>query len=308
MNNTKPFTTSMGCPSNDGNRALYRTWKDQMQASFDFHDNLSDKKKIALILMALSTQAGKETSGRLAELRWKETGTEADAWKILDTRFDDPGHIDAAQTKLNALKQRGEAYEEYVQEFSNLLQEARGQEWPEEIKIDAFCRGLDRKILSHTLTTAPGNTLIEEMKIYRQVYTTNGITTWISSIQASADRLRTSRTKFNMVIQWILIPTTCTQTLLRDLVDNRALVQAYLMTNQYRGRVTKWVSKEEMDKRRQANVCLQCAHLQCHVRVCPLKPVRRPHHTQTQVNNSTVQEWVEPPVEEVSMEDEQGKV
>ncbi|KAL2884606.1 Retrotransposon gag protein [Ceratocystis lukuohia] len=101
----------------------------------------------------------------------KEGGTEAEAWQVLDNRFDDPGHIDAARMNLNALKQKGDAYEAYVQDFSNLLQGARGQEWPEEIKIDAFRKGLDRKVTYYTLATAPGKTLEEEIKIYRQVYT-----------------------------------------------------------------------------------------------------------------------------------------
>ncbi|KAL2884604.1 Retrotransposon gag protein [Ceratocystis lukuohia] len=90
-----------------------------MQAALDFQEDLSEKKETSLILMPIITQASEGISGRLADLRKKEDATENEAWTILDNRFDDPGHTDAARSKPNSLKQGGEAYEAYVQDFSN---------------------------------------------------------------------------------------------------------------------------------------------------------------------------------------------
>ncbi|KKF92040.1 hypothetical protein CFO_g5608 [Ceratocystis platani] len=67
---------ALGCPTYDGNRALYRAWKDQMQAALDYEENVSDRKKITLILMSLTTQASEGISARLAELRRKEGVTD----------------------------------------------------------------------------------------------------------------------------------------------------------------------------------------------------------------------------------------
>ncbi|KAL2884750.1 Retrotransposon gag protein [Ceratocystis lukuohia] len=306
MQNTP--AAALGCPLYNGNRALYRAWKNHMQGAMDYQDNLSDQKKITLILMSLTIQASEGISEKLTELRKKEGATEAEAWKVLDNRFEDPGHIDATRMKLNALKQKGDAYEVYVQDFYKLLQEARGQAWPEEIKIDAFRKGLDRKVTYYTLATAPGKTLEEEIKIYRQVYTNilrnknlDKFSAYISSPNQHDEIPREYGDPMDIDSNYTQSHSTprpkTTQNSSPGLPDD----------HKYRGRVAKWVSNEEMSRRRQANVCLRCARPKCWARVCPLKPARRPAPIHTQVNNTTVEEWNTPPVEETSVADDQGK-
>ncbi|KAL2887369.1 Retrotransposon gag protein [Ceratocystis lukuohia] len=276
-----------------------------MQAALDFQEGLSEKQKITLILLYLSTQACNGISGRLADLRKKEGATENEAWTILDNWFED---LDAARSKLNSLKQRGEAYEAYVQDFSNLLLEARGREWPEEIKINAFRKGLDSRILNHTLVMAPGRTLEDEIKTYRQVYTSPQRNQNLDKLSAGTSGSIENRQDH---VQY-RGPMGIDSNFMRPNPTPRPSRQQNLGPglpddHRYRGRVAKWVSREDMAKRRQANVCLRCARPGCYVRVCPLKPARNPNHTTTQIDNTKTQKWVTPPVEETSVAEEQGK-
>ena len=58
---------------------------------------------------------------------------------------------------------------------------------------------------------------------------------------------------------------------------------------QYQGRRAKWVTKEELQRRRDAGVCLRCGRKGCRVALCPLAMAKR-----EEVRVATVQAWVEP--------------
>jgi len=56
---------------------------------------------------------------------------------------------------------------------------------------------------------------------------------------------------------------------------------------QLAGKRTKWVNREEMERRRREGSCFRCGRKECRIDKCPLSPAKRPDTTErTRVKKS----------------------
>ncbi|KKF92056.1 Retrotransposon gag protein [Ceratocystis platani] len=130
-------------PSFDGNKGKYRIWKRRMVAALNLQHCTKLVDMIPALQIALVEEANEGVGQDLEKLEEKPGATTKEVWEILDKRFEDPFHRARASEKLENVRQRGRTLDDYIAEYGDLLQQAGGEDYHEDVKIRGLMRGLD---------------------------------------------------------------------------------------------------------------------------------------------------------------------
>ncbi|KKF92124.1 Retrotransposon gag protein [Ceratocystis platani] len=101
---------------------------------------------IPALQIALVEEANEGVGWDLEKLEKKPEAMMKDVWEILDKHFEDPFHRAQASEKLENIQQCGRPLDDYIAEYSDLLQQVGGEDYHKDVKIQGLMRGLDNDL------------------------------------------------------------------------------------------------------------------------------------------------------------------
>ena len=268
----------------------YPVWRASLRAKIrvDGQRMGGDYGMIATILGALKGNAQRLCSPSIARLLEDDSSVVSHAIAILDRTFDDP------QLKQNALKQWSKLsqgttpFNVFYAEFERLLAEAGGESFDERVKIAQLQESTSNEIVRLGFAADDCQTVEQLAQLYRKISVglasfkaprTIYATPYSSSSSAPAQAHYAPMEidvpgSFSIPASPPRRPRTPPAPTRVNFDGGRG---AGLPTdNALRGRVAKWVTPEEIKRRRSAGTCLRCNRRGCRVAICPLAAARRP--------------------------------
>ena len=205
-------------------------------------------------------------------------------FKKMDIAFLDNSLRDKALSKLNTLRQGTRSFNELVSDFDRLLLEAGGHGWDDAVK-KGYLRASFNQTLRDRLIT------VEEKDTYDD---------FCHQVKGIADRLAEYRRFTNGVRNTgnaVPTPDGGTFAVASDTMDWEPSASRTARPQKGNTARAKWVSKEELDKRRQDRRCLRCGAGSHRVKQCPFLPARNPDNLRVatvRVPNPVLEETEEP--------------
>jgi hypothetical protein len=186
--------------------------------------------------------------------------------------FGDPRATATALDKLNKLKQGREDLREFLAIFDQLVLEAGGWGWPEQMKISL-------------LNSALSDDLQDRLSYASEVTTFNDFVAQVHVLdeRANAIKRRGQGRKRVPVTTWNALPnlqgsSSKGKARAYDEMDWEATVGAMKSFKRIptSGKQAKWVSKEDYNARKASGVCYRCGSSSHKVHECPYKPAKKP--------------------------------
>jgi len=255
-----------------GDRASYLAFRFKVQSKTrnDFSSK-PDAYKIDYLMGRLEGDAAK------VALPWVQknglTSTVEDMWAFLDRQFKDPYLKTKALDKLRRLKQDKKSVRDYRSQFNQLLLESEETFGNEALK-SMFLDGL-KYDLQRSLVMVPDGLDIEEfmdqaVKISDRLYRANMKYEDSTGSHRSSARTATAQPD---VMDWE--PTR---------VATATMAQKETTGIQKSAKRARWVSKEEITKRKEEKRCLRCGASKHFVVACPYRPAVKPKANQVNVS------------------------
>lgn len=217
--------------------------------------------------------------------------------------FKDPQAKERAQRKLDALRQGSKPFLESFTEWQSLLLESGGGSWPDDAKKVSLDRILSDDLV-RAMITVPSQPDFES---------------YCSILKETDDRLRAYKARSaksrDVAAQGAPRPNWRRQTdgvrpatddqrpsgqkiLYEPSVESMEWEPAPAKVLASGTRRAKWVSKEELDNRRQTRRCFRCGASNHRVRECPYEPARQPVTADSVRRGTGSSKEVEPELEE----------
>jgi hypothetical protein len=188
-------------------------------------------------------------------------------FRQMDLAFLDLEKQSKAIAKVNTIKQKSRSFREFLQDFDQTLMEANGWGWQEEVKKGLLKAALTGEVRRELVGRDEPATYSAYVALIRKI--TDDLSEW-----KDEQKLR-SRFQKN--------PLAPPQ---QDVADQRmdweptrtapvAAARAARSRDQNKPRA-KWVSQQEMARRKEANLCLRCGSGDHYIGQCHLGPARKP--------------------------------
>ena len=261
---TKPILPNP--PKFDGSRNEYEGWRSLIKDKIEVDGEVIGSNRYQFIYVA-SRLEGKGLQSALTFISVNRDTPGASASKILkylDDVFGDRHKTQRAVESLRTMKQSSkEAFSAFLPRFEKALADAGGMAWPDEVKrshLDgALAFELRRLAIVMPIAATYGDYVSELLRVsdlYR------------ATMKHAPKGPSAGHRGDDDSMDWE--PT-------------RAAAAAPKGGQKKRAR---WVSQEEIDKRRQAGSCLRCSSPDHYVADCELLPARRPTWSRTDPNHS----------------------
>jgi hypothetical protein len=269
----------------EGKREFFDTWLLGIRGALD-EDNAAlpeESQKFWWIYSKLGNQPKQTVEAYVSEKRNARDFRVDPFINYLTETFQDRHKKQSALAKLKSMKQGTRPFYDHYPRFEKELATAGGLSWSVDVKMDYL-----------------SNTLNEELK--KQLVTVEfDQTDW----NLVVERLRSIASKFEVLAKPSSLPppshaqpTPAVEvydpmdidvgaTGIKKWVFSPAL-QAQNKTLE--GKRAKWVSREELSRRRQEKRCNRCARKGCISYACPLKPAQRPKDSMTAYSAELLQE------------------
>lgn len=263
-------------------RLAYGPWRTAMQAKLQLEGRTigDSTAQFYYIHSRLKDRALQMVSAFVDQCRQVNRYEPDEFIDYLSTIYDDPNKAEKALRELHSLKQaKNASFARFLPLFEKALAEAGGLQWPHSVRINHLYNALAPD-LKRALVTVQ---LPDEFPAYvRQIQDISSRLEGLERPGSTGNRSKKPSSSANdNAMEWE--PTTTT-------VGSSALQQANAAL---KGKRAKWVSREEMQKRRKENRCLRCGRKGCKPEKCPLLPAKPPESPSTRVNSSaTVQALV----------------
>ena len=201
--------------------------------------------------------------------------TKENFFKHLRIAFKDPAAQKKALLRLNSLQQGSRPFIELLQEVDQLLLEAGGHSWDDDVKKGYLITAMNPALRDRLATVEEADSYEEycqqvkritdkltDNKYYRSVNTTPGHTT--PNARPAPYRQQAS---------------TATSTPVAPVNDPMDWEPSTARSGRPTGaKRAKWVTEEEIQRRRQNGNCLRCGAPGHRIAQCPFLPARRPSH------------------------------
>jgi hypothetical protein len=241
--------------------SLYPQFEGKLLAKLEIDKNAigEEKDRIWYAFNRLEGKAATRIFPWMTTYRDTAKFTENEFFKQLRVAFRDPSIHQKAIIKLNTLRQGNRSFNDLVSEFDRLLLEAGGHAWDDMVK-KGYLRASFNPILLEKLITVP------EEENYEQ---------FCKQVKAVADKLvEYKRVTSNAGTHPRGTPITGTKTAPDQAAS--ADTMDWEPTSAKNSKRAKWVSKEELEKRRKDGLCLRCGSSYHRIAACPYQPARRP--------------------------------
>lgn len=249
-------------PEYDGDISTIDSWISQARAKLEIdYSTCSDRTKFWALHNRLRDKAIRQLQPWITAVQSDpHLATPAGLLWQLKLSFGDPQAKEKAIRALHALKQGRKLFMEHYTDFRRLLLEAGGTYWPDDIKKSFLEDSLNHDLAQKMIGLArPGISFDNYCQELKSV-----------SDQMGALRIRT---QYETRYQNPTFPNNKHQE--ADTMDwQRTPV---LSTNmQKETRIAKWVSKDEIEKRKANRQCIRCGGTGHIIRSCPFKPAKQP--------------------------------
>lgn len=303
-----------------GDRTKYSAWRAKVVVKIrvDGDKMGGEYGQIAAVFNALEGSAESNCSPFFERLLEKDGATLLEAREYLDRLYEDGDAQREALSQWNMLRQGRDKFEDFFAEFERLLARAGGMEFPEQVKMMTLTRATARELTLPSVGSEDAENLQALANRYRRTaralaqlngptvqYATAGAGTisapvaygdpmevdvpgtFHAQVRGRGGRGRGSRGGGRGGVQAAPARVNASGTNGPGLPSDAQL----------RGRTAKWVSKEELDRRKAAHACFRCGRLGCSVAQCPLAAARNPNaHTSVAAVEVA---YVEPRLEDV---------
>jgi hypothetical protein len=191
-------------------------------------------------------------------------------FRQMDLSFLDQQKQAKAVAKINTIKQRNRPFREFLQEFDQMLMEANGWSWQEEVKKGLLKAALAGEVKRELVGRDEPPTYPAYVVQIRKI--TDDLDEWKDE----------QKLKGRFQKQQFTAPQQSSTGEQMDWEPTRtapvAAAKASQPRNQGKPRA-KWVSQQEIAGRREANQCLRCGSNEHYIGQCHLAPARRPDTT-----------------------------
>ena len=312
----------------DGQRTNYKPWRIEVTNKLVVDGPImgGEYGKISAIYAALDPAPKKNMASTVQRMLASPTPNVMLFLEHLDVSYGNPHEVQQALQKLNSLRQGTRSFITFLPEFERLLSEAGGDNWPEEVKIDRLCNAVSVEILGDTtnvplpkdyLGTVNMLRSIAENRYYleqrRKAEQPRGSNASKKTPEAAKGRGAPAASQgqagvsaeLSSVMEWEPVNAVRVATM-----NAKGHPQGPGLSTDaaLRGRRAKWVSKEEMERRRTTGVCLRCARNGCRIALCPLAGAKNPNLPVKVQQVTFEKEEVSEPMEEGEIDEEkQGK-
>ena len=241
----------------DGTRLSYPVFKQKAKAKIDMDGGIygSERGQVNYLFSRLSGNAAKTV---LPWLNSQPDPTLSSFWAFMDLRFSDPQAKAKALDKLQSMTQKqNEDIRDYLARFEQELLESEVT-MDNAIKISTFTRGL-------------------KPQVQRDIAVVNSNTDFETYCQ-EAIRIQDAHKRISFLHKTPLFPSAQSRPHSdSDAMDWQPTRANFAMPDPTVNakRHAKWVSKDEIAKRRQNGLCLRCGASGHMVRTCPHLPPRR---------------------------------
>jgi hypothetical protein len=184
----------------------------------------------------------------------------------MDLAFLDVQKQAKAVAKINIIKQRNRTFRDFLQEFDQTLMEANGWSWQDPIKKGLLKAAITDEVRRELVGRDEPATYSAYVAQLRKI--TDDLEDWKEG-QKFKGRLRAQHTD----------PQDQASNGQMDWEPTQTVSAASAKTTQQGKPKAKWVSQQELDRRREANECLRCGSNDHFIRQCSLGPARRPEAT-----------------------------
>ena len=273
----------MRLPEFDGNRANLRPWITQTTLILGTrgYRDWEELDKVAALLGSIKGEAAR-FMGPWVEKQELVGLTVLRFFAQLRSAFGDELTQQRALKELETLKQGKKPYQEFYTKFARLVSEAEGDDWPDATKNKFFCDALRPQVLSairlqarmaggafEDWERAARSFCVDDDALARPGYFRGGI----QSPQTTTEAMEWEPTR-------------------------KAGPQGTQAGRGEDKRRAKWVSPEEIQRRRAENLCTQCGGSGHWRNQCPHLPARRPGGAQGGTARSRAAHVVAPVLEE----------
>lgn len=213
-------------------------------------------------------------SGRAAVriLPWMETYSVRPAEFTLEslythmrTAFRDHELEKKAQRKLGYMKQGNRGFADFLSEFDQTLLEARGHEWDDVVKKNYLQQGLSAELAKCMITVPEADEYGSYCQQLREVADKlASYTRRTARITQPNQPPRAARPSMNSLRKASPTPPRDPNAMDWEPHNNRSQRRA------------KWVSDDEMERRRRERLCLRCGASGHIIRQCPYRQARHP--------------------------------
>jgi hypothetical protein len=191
-------------------------------------------------------------------------------FKQMDLAFLDLEKQSKAVAKINTIKQKSRSFREFLQEFDQTLMEANGWGWQEEVKKGLLKAALAGEVRRELVGRDEPATYSAYVALIRKI--TDDLNEWKDD--------QKQRNRFQK--HALAAPQQDAADQRMDWEPTRTAPAAAARTarsrDQNRQRA-KWVSQQEMTRRKEADLCLRCGSGDHYIGQCHLGPARKPDAT-----------------------------
>ena len=190
----------------------------------------------------------------------------------MDLAFLDQQKQSKAVARINTIKQRNRSFREFLQEFDQTLMEANGWGWQEEVKKGLLKAALAGEVRRELVGRDEPTTYPAYVAQIRKI--TDDLSEWKDEEKSKA-RFQKPQSTAQQQDQ----PTGEQM----DWEPTRTATVASARTSQTRQSQSKprakWVSQQEMTRRKESGECLRCGSDEHFIGKCHLGPAKRPEIT-----------------------------
>ena len=201
--------------------------------------------------------------------------------KQMDLAFLDRQKQSKAVAKINTIKQRNRSFREFLQEFDQTLMEANGWSWQEEVKKGPLKAALAGEVRRELVGRDEPATYPAYVAQIRKI--TDDLSEWKDEQKSKA---RFQKPQFTAQQQGQLTGEQM------DWEPTRTASVASARTSQTRQSQSKprakWVSQQEITRRKESGECLRCGSNEHFIGQCHLGPAKRPDATPALVKKPKV--------------------
>ena len=279
----------------DGDRSRYLLWRSGMMAKFTVDGPAmgSDYVRVATLFAALTGEAQRLAGPAVSRIMESGNPSLEAAVGALDRQFRRFDESRNALHQWGQLVQGKASFESFLSEWERLLALANGDQLTDEMKMFVLTRAVDPKIRSATLSSAP-QTLAELVQLYHSTalnieHEKDLSTCSLPYLASSLAQRRTYPQASHpdaMDIDPVGFPAASrdrggrrrpANTFSRPAMRADPNSMASATDDELRGRRAKWVSRDEIQQRRDQGVCVRCTRRNCRAARCPLLPARNPN-------------------------------
>ncbi len=215
----------------------------------------------------------------------------ADFLAYLDRCYGDPDIQSKAAHSLRTIKQGAtQPFHQFLPRYELLMANAGGLTWPVPVRI-SYLEGA----LNSCLQVALANQLNLPQDYHSYVQQLQTLSTQIERVAATRSAMDNPAAGVTQAeteeMDWESTTQSNTQRAPTKRRTSPPKSPKYRPSetenHMLQGKRAKWVTREELAKRREEGRCYRCGRTGCRVEVCPLKPAKRPTSSKQKISKSS---------------------